>query len=123
VTAISGIRGRRSRKKKIFFGILFFAFSWVVIGDLVQFHIELIWGSRLHDWHQPFTKAEKSSVHIFKVKEKVKDGSQKVKGLFCHAVDEQNFFTAGGRILFRPAGGILHIFHFLSYSLRGPPAA
>jgi hypothetical protein len=123
VTAISGIRGKRSVKKKIFFGILFFAFSWVVIGDLVQFHLDLIYGKNTSDWHQPFTKAEKSNVHTFKVKEKVKDGSQKVKGLFCHVVDELNFFPAGNRIFFRLTRSFLQIFYFLPYFLRGPPAA
>jgi hypothetical protein len=73
--------GRKSAKHLFFFSIMLFTFSWVVIGDLVSFHIELIYGDKLHGLHQPFTKTQKDSSQTFKVKEKVKDNSSHSKVL------------------------------------------
>ena len=115
------MRRIRTTKEKIFFGILFFAFSWVVIGDLVQFHLDLIYGKNTSDWHQPFTKAPKGAVYK-KVNEKVKEDHS--------GAGDGAVLTFTVKLHYRPfitgyvyLAGILPLYRyfFLSTPLRAPP--
>ncbi len=112
------------RAERLYLVLMMFAFSWVVIGDLVQFHLDLILGKGMHVWHQPFTKAEKGSTKTLKVQEKVKEGGGHHGGLV---------FVIPGRSMFGYEerddlqGGVqeLPVYHFFLpvFASRAPPAA
>jgi hypothetical protein len=52
----------------MYFAAMIFALMWVVIGDLVEMHIHVIYGQDLYDSHQPYTKSKKADHQAFKVK-------------------------------------------------------
>ena len=59
----------RTTKYRLFLLSMIFAFMWVIIGDLVSMHIQVIYGDDLVE-HQPFTKTDKSDKKSFKVDNK-----------------------------------------------------
>jgi hypothetical protein len=82
--------GDKSIKNKFFFSVMLFAFSWVIIGDLISFHIEIIYGNKLYDWHQPYTKTQKTDSKTIKVKYGKKDNSSKSLSLSFIAAKSLN---------------------------------
>ena len=68
----------RTTKYRLFLSTMIFAFMWVIIGDLVSMHIQVIYGDDIVE-HQPFTKTEKSDKKSFKVdNKKAPDTVQKI---------------------------------------------
>ncbi|GEM_PF-5341669 len=114
----SGPGGGRER---LFLAVLMFAFSWVVVGDLVQFHLDLIYSHAAHSWHQPFTKADGDHGKTLKTQKKVKDGNgdHPVLGL-CHSI-ALFLYEGEASVLKVPEGE--HSFRglFRLPSLRAPP--
>lgn len=49
----------KSFKKKLFFSLMIFTFSWVIIGDLVSMHLRVIYNIDIHN-SQTFTKKDNS---------------------------------------------------------------
>jgi len=114
----------KSPKRFWILSIMLFAFSWVIIGDLVSFHIELLYGNKIHGFQQPYTKTQKDSSKTFKVKVKVKDDHSGFKNL---SLVKQNALKAFGFV--RRAIFVVEKERFLqvlvkgSVCRRGPPSA
>jgi hypothetical protein len=108
----------RTTRKKVFFGILFFAFSWVVIGDLVQFHLDLIYGKNASDWHQPFTKAPKGATY-----KKVKEDHSGAKGAaVLPAAVHWSFSTAIAGEVYLADDHTVSFYFSPGAPLRAPPS-
>jgi hypothetical protein len=99
------------------------AFMWVVIGDLVSIHMELIFGTKNINWHHPFAKTQKSDSKTFKVKTDKKshhDGGPAVAILneqqqngFFESWMKQLYFVEPDMALHLPCPGM---------RMRGPPS-
>ncbi len=57
----------KSIKQKLFFSAMIMAFLWVIIGDLVSIHLNVIYGDTKSDWHQPLAKTQKTEKKTYKV--------------------------------------------------------
>ena len=57
----------KSRKNNLFFIIMIFAFTWVIIGDLVAMHINVICDIDIYN-KQPFAKTTKTEKKTYKTK-------------------------------------------------------
>jgi hypothetical protein len=55
----------RSKRKILLTSIIFFSFLWVVIGDLVAMHINVIYDVNIYEL-QPFAKTQKSDEKTYK---------------------------------------------------------
>ncbi len=113
----------RSAKHYFFLTIMITAFSWVIIGDLVSFHMELLYGDKYQNHHQPFTKTQKDDSRTLKVKEKTKDQSAKTGSFHLVATDPFHPKT------FKKTGFVTRFFQkiqpehlVLNLSPRAPPA-
>jgi hypothetical protein len=67
----------KSTRQKLYFSAMIFAFTWMIIGDLVSFHLELILGDNQNHWHHPFAKTQKNDSKTYKVKSQKTDDSSK----------------------------------------------
>lgn len=56
----------RSKRKILLTSIIFFSFLWVVIGDLVAMHINVIYDVDIYEL-QPFAKTQKSDEKTYKI--------------------------------------------------------
>ena len=99
------------------------AFLWVIIGDLVSFHIELIYGDKQNHSHQPFTKSQKDDGSTYKIKSKTKDNSSKSKKLLSLLVktDELPDVFIMSRVI-KPFSHPEKDFSGTSVLLRAPPS-
>ena len=98
------------------------SFMWVIIGDLVSFHLQLIYGDKSGALHQPFTKTSKNDTQTFKVKDHNKDHSQKNKHYFSTTDNSTlllNCFYKSQKT--DKSLSILNYHLFRKPSLRGPP--
>ena len=108
--------------RKLFFSIMMAAFMWVVLGDLVSMHIELIFGKNVN-WHHPFAKTQKNDGKTFKVKSEKKAG---------HSTSHHDALVSKQKTGTGVSGSGLHLFVFELKSksqkycsdnhLRGPPS-
>lgn len=55
----------KSFKNRLLFSIMIFAFLWVIIGDLVSMHINVIYNVNIQN-EQPYIKSDKSSTKVKK---------------------------------------------------------
>ena len=67
----------KSIKQKLYLSAMIIAFTWMIIGDLVSFHLELILGDNQNHWHHPFAKTQKNDSKTYKVKSHKTDGFSK----------------------------------------------
>jgi len=70
--------GTKTIKQKLFFSAMVLAFMWVITGDLVSIHLEVIFGKQVDSsWHHPLAKTHKDDGATFKVKQHKSDSGNK----------------------------------------------
>ncbi len=113
----------KSPKQKLYISVMMAVFMWVIIGDLVSFHIEILSGNKFHGTHQPFTKTQKDEGRTFKVKEKTKDNSSKSKRfVFIYESETlQNVDLFSGIVFKNNIQSLKTDFSGTAILLRGPP--
>jgi len=112
----------QSPKRRLFFSIMMATFMWVVLGDLVSMHIELIFGQNIN-WHHPFAKTQKNDGKTFKVKPEKKAD---------HSGSQFKALASKQKIKVSSTGSHYHLFAFelklksqkycSGSHLRGPPS-
>jgi len=113
----------KSIRQKMFFSAMVIAFMWVITGDLVAFHLELIYGKASNNWHQPYAKTHKDDVKVFKVKTQKADNSSKSKQLhFLIAKSFENYIVSQLISFSVASSGITQVVEVESRTLRGPPS-
>jgi len=113
----------KSIKQKLFFSAMVLAFMWVIIGDLVAIHLELIYGNKNSNWHQPYTKTHKDDQQTYKVKTQKTDGSSKVKHhSFISSSTSKTHIALQDYHYYNINTQLLHSQHLGLRYLRGPPS-
>ena len=113
----------KSIKQKLFFSAMIMAFLWVIIGDLVSIHLNVIYGETKSDWHQPLAKTQKTEKKTYKVGSH--NSSDYSKLLHLSFIGE-NIYTL--RIVSTKIANYtintksFQTFESLTYYLRGPPS-
>ncbi len=116
-------KNKRSPGQKFYISVMMAVFMWVIIGDLVSFHIEILSGNKFHGTHQPFTKTQKDEGRTFKIKDKTQDNYSKSKKfvvLFESAL-LQNIDLFTGIIFKNNTQSLKTDYSVTAILLRGPP--
>ncbi|MCK5857002.1 MAG: hypothetical protein KAG64_05900 [Bacteroidales bacterium] len=70
--------GTKTIKQKLFFSTMILAFMWVVVGDLISIHLDVIFDEQVDsNWHHPFAKTHKDDGKTYKVKSHKIDSASK----------------------------------------------
>jgi len=113
--------GTKTIKQKLFFSAMVLAFAWVITGDLVSIHLEVIFGKKIDSsWHHPFAKTHKDD-STYKVKNHKSDSQNKHLD-FVHEAWELSLF----QLINKSTNRITQLFtaHYQQQNLclRGPPS-
>jgi len=115
--------GAKTIKQKLFFSAMIIAFMWVIAGDLVSIHLNVIFGKNTDSsWHHPYAKTHKDD-NTYKVKKLKSNASSKVKHLCFITPQVSSIQLASSNYLYLQLDH--HTLHFRegeSSLLRGPPS-
>jgi len=95
---------------------------WVIVGDLVSIHMELIFGTKNINWHHPFAKTQKTDSAAFKVKKDKNGHEQKVHfDAVLTGIERQLRPVQVVLILFAEKQNQKALKYCSNHHLRGPP--
>ena len=107
--------------------IMAFAIFWMVIGDLITYHQEKIFGTNYYEHHTPFTKPgskdDGKTGHLKVGKDFDKQSYHTIPLFFTDNLESPSIFSQIGRFL-QPKPYLLLKHQCLNsiISLRGPPS-
>lgn len=117
------INKTRSKNHKHILMVMIFTFIWVIFGDLVSIHMDVIFGFERANWNQPFAKTQKTDHKVYKAgSHKAVDSSKQIQFSFIGSnvveivrstQENENLIIVSRLIQFE---------HDLAQLLRGPPS-